>query len=304
MEVSVPARVLGLSLPEQGLRPYRVKLATPVPGSLIMADGNTLTVTHGLDLLTQAGTVIVPTWHLPGSGHQPDPQLLDALRAAHAGGALVAGLCLGAFVLGAAGLLDGRHATTHWAFAKQLSEACPAATIDASALYFDDESVLTSAGSAAGIDACLHLVRRFRGAQVANQVARALVVAPHRPGGQAQFISTPVPTTAGRDPITNAMSWLLANLDQPVAFDHLALEVGISRRTLFRGFHDRTGSSPLQWLIAQRVLRAQELLETTTASVDQIARLVGFATAVSLRPHFRRIVGVSPRDYRKVFAVV
>jgi transcriptional regulator GlxA family with amidase domain len=302
LEMSVPSRILGFDLRHLNVPRFDVRMASVRPGPLATAEGVTMDTGHGLDVLAQAGTVIVPTWYLPGAAVEPPTALLDGLRAAHRAGATVVGLCLGAFVLGAAGLLDGHRATTHWAFAADLATACPAARIDPAALYLDEETILTSAGSAAGIDACLHLLRRRRGAAAANMVARALVVAPHRLGGQAQFIPAPMPPDPSSHPIAEAMTHLLTHLDQPLDVDDLARRSHLSRRTFYRQFLQHTASTPLQWLITQRVLHAQHLLETTTLTIDDIARLVGFSTAVALRPHFRRLVGISPQTYRTTFS--
>lgn len=302
LEMSVPARVLGFDLRHLDVPRFHVQMAAVQPGPFTTAEGVTMDTGHGLEALARASTVVVPTWYFPEAAGQPPAELLAGLRAAHSAGATVVGLCLGAFVLGAAGLLDDRRATTHWAFAADLAAACPAARVDAAALYIDEGAVLTSAGSAAGIDACLHLLRCRRGAAAANAVARALVVAPHRLGGQAQFIPAPMPPDPGSHPIAEAMTHLLAHLDEPLDIADLARRSHLSRRTFHRQFLQHTSSTPQKWLIAQRVLHAQHLLETTTLTVDDIARLVGFSTAVALRPHFRRLVGVAPQAYRKSFS--
>jgi transcriptional regulator GlxA family with amidase domain len=245
---------------------------------------------------------VVPSWRPPG-GARPPARLLDALRAAHARGATVAGLCLGAFVLADAGLLDGRRATTHWHHAAELRAGYPAVNVDDGVLYVDEGDVLTSAGSAAGIDACLHLVRRQHGAAAANAVARSMVVAPHRAGGQAQYVEHPVPAPATGDPLDAVLAHALGHLDDPtIDVDAMAALANMSRRTFDRRFRDRTGSSPLSWLITQRVLHAERLLESSALGVDEVARRVGFTDGVALRPHFRRIVGVAPQTYRKTFA--
>jgi transcriptional regulator GlxA family with amidase domain len=214
----------------------------------------------------------------------------------------VVGLCMGAFVLAEAGLLDGRRATTHWRYLAEFADRHPGVTLVPDALYVDEGSVVTSAGSAAGLDACLHLLRREHGPEAANAVARALVVAPHRAGGQAQFVERPVPPAPGGDPINQAIRYALEHLDdQGLDVTRLAAAVCLSRRSFDRRFRYATGCSPLQWLLTQRVLRAQQVLTSTDLDIDAVARASGFSDAVALRPHFRRVVGVAPRAYRASF---
>jgi AraC family transcriptional activator FtrA len=252
---------------------------------------------HGLDALADAHTVIVPSI---ADIEAPPAALVDAVRAAHAAGARVASLCTGAFVLAAAGLLDGRRATTHWAHTDRLQERHPAVRVDPDVLYLDEGDVLTSAGKAAGMDLCLHLVRADHGTAVANALARTLVVPPHRPGGQAQFI--PAPVTHGRDHVLGALlPWALARLDRPLSVTDLARQAGMSARNLARHFHAVTGTSPLRWLLTQRVRHAQELLETTDLSVEQIATRTGMGTSTTLRRHFTQHLGVPPDSYRRTF---
>jgi AraC family transcriptional regulator, transcriptional activator FtrA len=255
-------------------------------------------IRHGLDALAEADTVLVPSCR---DVAEPPPQaLVDAVRAAHRGGARVASLCTGAFVLAEAGLLDGRRATTHWAHSTLLRERYPAVCVDANVLYVDEGDVLTSAGKAAGMDLCLHLVRADHGAAVANALARSLVVPPHRPGGQAQFI--PAAVTHGRNsPLAGLMAWALERLDQPLTVRDLAREAGMSSRNLARHFNMAAGTSPLRWLLIQRVRRAQELLETSDLSVEQVASRTGMGTATTLRRHFSHHLGVPPETYRRTF---
>jgi AraC family transcriptional regulator, transcriptional activator FtrA len=242
---------------------------------------------HGLDALADAGTVIVPSCR--DVAEPPAPALVDAVRAAHRNGARVASLCTGAFVLAAAGLLDGRRATTHWAHADALRDRYPAVRVDPGVLYIDEGDVLTSAGKAAGMDLCLHLVRTDHGTAVANALARTLVVPPHRPGGQAQFIPA------------GLMTWALDRLDQPLTVRDLAREAGMSPRNLARHFHAVAGTGPLRWLLTQRVRRAQELLELSDLSIEQIAARTGMGTATTLRRHFSQQLGVPPETYRRTF---
>ncbi|WBB63079.1 helix-turn-helix domain-containing protein [Streptomyces sp. WMMC500] len=256
---------------------------------------------HGLDRLRDAGTVIVPGW--ADVDAEPPADLIDAVRAAHAAGARIASLCTGAFVLAAAGLLDGRRATTHWAHTGVLAARYPEVDVDPDVLYVDNGSVLTSAGKAAALDLCLHLVRRDRGSAVANAVARRLVVPPHRDGGQAQFVAAPVPAVADR-PLAALLGWVMERLDQPLTVADLARQARMSSRNLARHFRAATGATPWQWLLAQRIRRAQELLETTDSSVEAIAEATGMGTATTLRRHFHRTVGVPPAAYRRTFRAV
>ncbi|MFF8974751.1 helix-turn-helix domain-containing protein [Streptomyces sp. NPDC014995] len=253
---------------------------------------------HGLDRLQHADTVIVPAW--ADVDEDPPADLVDAVRAAHEAGARVASLCTGAFVLAAAGLLDGKRATTHWAHTGALAARRPEVEVDPDVLYVDNGSVLTSAGKAAALDLCLHLVRLDHGSSIANAVARRLVVPPHRAGGQAQFVAAPVPARDDH-PLAALFPWVVERLDHPLTVEDLARQARISSRTLGRHFRAATGTTPLQWLLTQRIRRAQELLETTDDSVDSIAAATGMGTATTLRRHFNRTVGVPPDTYRRTF---
>ncbi|MDN3358886.1 helix-turn-helix domain-containing protein [Actinomadura sp. DC4] len=252
----------------------------------------------GLDALVSAGTVIVPACR--DVDERPSADLVDAVRAAHEAGARVVSICTGAFVLAAAGLLDGRRATTHWLYADRLAARHPRVHVDPDVLYVDEGDVLTAAGKAAGLDLCLHLVRLDHGAAVANDLARRLVVPPHRSGGQAQFI--PAPVAGPRDhPLADLIPWALARLDRPLTVEDLAREANMSSRNLGRHFNAVTGTTPLQWLLTQRLRRAQELLETTDDSVELVAARTGMGTAATLRRHFNRALGVPPDAYRRTF---
>jgi transcriptional regulator GlxA family with amidase domain len=253
---------------------------------------------RGLDRLAHADTVVVPA--LADIDEDPPADLVEAVRAAHASGARVVSLCTGAFVLAAAGLLDGLSATTHWAHTEELAARYPRVRVDPDVLYVDNGSVLTSAGKAAAMDLCLHLVRRDHGSVIANVVARRLVVPPHRPGGQAQFVTTPVPARDGH-PLAELLPWVMRRLDQPLTVEDLARQANMSSRHLGRHFRSVTGTTPLQWLLTQRIRRAQELLESTDDSVDTIAYATGMGTATTLRRHFHRAVGVPPDTYRRTF---
>jgi transcriptional regulator GlxA family with amidase domain len=227
-------------------------------------------------------------------------ELVEAVRTAYEAGARIASLCTGAFVLGAAGLLDGRRATTHWAHTDELSARHPEALVDPDVLYTDNGNVLTAAGKAAAVDLCLHLVNLDHGAAVANTVARRLVVPPHRAGGQAQFVTTPI-QVSGDHQLSRLLAWTQERLDQPLTVTDLAKQASTSPRHLGRQFKAVTGQAPLQWLLTQRVRRAQELLESTDESVEAVATATGMGTATTLRRQFKRIVGVPPDTYRRSF---
>ncbi|MFB6849033.1 helix-turn-helix domain-containing protein [Streptomyces sp. NPDC056373] len=252
----------------------------------------------GLDGLRQADTVIVPGW--ADLDEEPPAQLVDAVREAHEAGARVASLCTGAFVLAAAGLLDGLRATTHWAHTEVLAARHPRVAVDPDVLYVDNGSVLTSAGKAAALDLCLHLVRLDLGSSVANAVARRLVVPPHRAGGQAQFVTAPVPEQDDH-PLAALFPWIIERLGRPLTVEDLARQAGMSSRHLGRHFRAVTGTTPLQWLLTQRIRHAQELLEKTDDGVETIAAATGMGTATTLRRHFNRTVGVPPDAYRRTF---
>jgi AraC family transcriptional activator FtrA len=261
-------------------------------------NGFDVLVPHGLEALERAETVIVP-----GIGDRAwpiAPEPVEALRAAAARGARVASICTGAFVLAAAGLLDGRRATTHWRYAELLASGFPAVIVVPDVLYVDEGDVLTSAGVAAGIDLCLHIVRCDHGAEAANAIARRMVVAAHREGGQAQFVERPLPAAAG-DGLAATRAWIQERLAEPLSIDAMARHAGYSARTFARRFRAETGTTPLQWLIGLRVTEARRLLEATDASVEEVASRAGFGGAVALRQHFARLVGTSPTAYRRAF---
>jgi transcriptional regulator GlxA family with amidase domain len=299
-ETSVPISVFGADRSDMDVPRFDVRAVAAEPGSLTTSAGIQLVPPYGLDALRTAATVIVPSWRAPAE--RPPEPVLAALRAARADGATVVGLCLGAFVLAAAGLLDGRRAATHWMFAPALAAAYPDVCVDASVLFVDEGDIITSAGTAAGIDACLYLVRREFGAQIANTIARRMVVPPQRSGGQAQYIERPLPAPETDDPMSDVLSYAIRHLDDPdLGVDALAARALMSRRSFDRRFRELTGSSPLQWLLTQRIMHAQRLLETTDLNIDAVARQAGFTGGVALRPHFRRVVGVAPQTYRDTF---
>ena len=243
--------------------------------------------------------MVVPAWR--NVEETPPAALLGALRRSYRRGVRIVSLCSGAFVLAAAGLLDGRQATTHWMYADAFAKRFPAIEVDPAVLYVDEGQILTSAGTAAGIDLCLYLVRQDYGAEVANVFARRMVVPPHRDGGQAQYVQAPVAPGPSEGPLTETLEWACANLDEPLTVGRMAAHARMSTRTFARRFREVTGTTPLKWLLNQRILAAQRQLETSGVPVEWIAQDCGFGTSATLRLHFRRRVGVSPTDYRKTF---
>ncbi|AQS71489.1 helix-turn-helix domain-containing protein [Streptomyces pactum] len=294
-ELSLACEVFGTGLAGVARPWYRLSVCGP---SAVRVGRFSLEPDHGLDRLPCADTVIVPGW--ADIDQDPPAELIEAVREAHVAGARVASLCTGAFVLAAAGLLDGKRATTHWAHTGELARRHPRVAVDPDVLYVDNGSVLTSAGKAAAMDLCLHLVRLDHGASVANRLARRLVVPPHRAGGQAQFVATPVPAPDNH-PLAGLFPWVLQRLDHPLTVEDLARQARMSSRNLGRHFRSATGTTPLQWLLTQRIRHAQELLETTDDTVDRIAAATGMGTATTLRRHFHRTVGVPPDTYRRTF---
>ncbi|MEU8513622.1 helix-turn-helix domain-containing protein [Kitasatospora sp. NPDC048722] len=297
-ELGVACEVFGLDRTADGLPGYDFALAGARPGPHRTHAGFSMDVPHGPERLVGADLVIVTA-----SAIRPryPEALLEALRATVAGGGRVLSICSGAFVLGEAGLLDDRCATTHWRHTEELAERFPRTRVEPDVLYVDDDPVITSAGTAAGIDACLHLVRRLQGAEVARAIARRMVVAPHREGGQAQFVNRPLPEGDG-DSLAPLLDWMRHHLDRESTVEQLAARVHMSPRTFARRFQQETGTTPHRWLTGQRVLLAQRLLESTTESVDAIAARCGFGNAAALRHHFGRRLGTTPLAYRRCFA--
>ncbi|GAA1137194.1 transcriptional regulator GlxA family with amidase domain [Kitasatospora gansuensis] len=282
-----------------GCPTFELRVCGP-PGSRVRFGGGLERVPDaGLDALLTCDLVVVPGVQEP-TVRAPE-EVLDALRAVHAAGIPIASLCAGAFLLADAGLLDGRRATTHWYLAADLAHRHPAVQVDPEVLFTGDGQVWTSAGVAAGIDLCLHLVRAAHGQQAAAAIARAMVTAPFRSGGQAQFIPTPVPDATADDPLSGVRAAVLGALEHPWTVGELARLATMSERSFARRFTETTGVPPLRWLSEQRVLAAQRLLEETDLPVDEIAVRCGFGSAVSLRPAFTRRVGVAPRDYRRTW---
>lgn len=297
-EFGIVAEVFSLKRPEMGDDWYRFVTCSEHPGPLSTNSGLRVEAERDLDALAEAGTIVIPGWRSDGS--IPSPALREALLAARGRGARFVTICSGAFLLASIGLLDGRRATTHWRYAERLRAAYPGVEVDADVLYVDDGDVLTSAGSAAGIDLLLHLVRKDFGPEVANSVARRMVVAPHRSGGQAQFVERPVPRHQGSQMATvldavkqrPARAWAIADMARMAA---------MSERTFVRRFRDATGLSPGAWVIEQRVAVACELLETTDLPVEAIAMHTGMGSAANLRLNFRGNLGISPTTYRDRF---
>ncbi len=297
--LTVPCVVFGEDRRGIGMPRFEVLVCGVERRRLGTAAGFGIEAPHGLEALPRAATVIVPSWR--DTGERPPPKLLAALREAHRRGARVVGLCLGAFVLAEAGLLDGRRATTHWAWADAFAARFPQVALQADALYVDEGDVLTSAGTAAAIDCCLHMVREQLGAEVANRLARRLVVAPHRRGGQAQFIEQPVPADAGGDRLARTLDWASRRVAQALTLDQLARHAAMSPRTFTRRFRAATGTTFKQWLIDQRLALARRLLEQTAWPVERVAADAGFGTALSMRLHFGAHLGTSPSAYRRSF---
>jgi AraC family transcriptional regulator, transcriptional activator FtrA len=301
-ELAIACEVFGLDRPELGVAWYDFVVAgdLPTPQPVTMTGGMAVVPSAGIEMLDRADTVVVPNGDPDGPGCSP--MLAEALRQAHHRGARVLSYCSGAFALAEAGLLADRRATTHWLYADRLRSQHPTIDLRPDVLYIDEGDVITSAGTSAGIDASLHLVRKDHGAEIANMVARRMVVPPHRDGGQAQFIATPVPEDAcSNETLAAVLDWMLANLDQPLAVDDMAARAMMSPRSFARRFLADVGETPLQWLIRQRVHRAQALLETTDLSLDRVAGECGFGSAATLRVHFQRVANTSPSSYRRTF---
>jgi transcriptional regulator GlxA family with amidase domain len=297
--LAAPCLVFGEDRRELGVPAFELQVCAAEPGPLRTTAGFTISTGRGLRALRAAEVVIVPSWR--DVSEPPPAALLAALRTAHGRGATIVGLCLGAFVLAAAGLLDGGRATTHWAWAPAFRERFPGVALDPSVLYVDAGRVVTSAGTAASLDCCLHLLRRWCGAEIANRVARRLVMAPHRRGGQAQFIERPLPETPRDTRLQDLLAWMQDHLDAPLGLDALAARVAMSRRNFTRQFQKVTGTTVLKWITHQRVARASRLLETTDRPVEAVAADAGFGSALSLRQHFAATHGVSPLAYRRQF---
>ena len=300
-ELSVACEVFGLDRREIVDPWYRfmVCAAGDTPVQTKGTSGMTIDTPFGLADVEAADTVVVPMWSVDV---EPPADLVDVLWAAHARGARILSFCSGAFLLARVGLLDGRRATTHWMYADELARRFPAVQVEPDVLYVVDGQVMTSAGTAAAIDLCLHLVRLDHGADAANALARRMVVPPHRDGGQAQYVQAPVPVRADEhDPFRDTLDWAIQHLDEPLTVEVLARRAAMSPRTFARRFVGATGTTPLQWLLRQRVLLAQRLLETIDDPIERVADRCGFGTAAGMRVHFQRQVGTNPTAYRRAF---
>jgi transcriptional regulator GlxA family with amidase domain len=277
---------------------YELQLCAVQDGPVRTAEGLLFDGPFGLDELSQADTVIIAG--CADRQREVPEALLQALRTAYDRGARIASICTGAYILAAAGLLDGRTVTTHWMHAGELTRRWPAVRVEPNVLYTDDGQILTSAGASAGLDLCLHIVRQDHGTRVANTLARRLVIPPHREGGQAQYIDQPVPVDSSPN-LGPTMDWARAHLELPLTVEDLAHRALMSPRTFARRFREATGTTPLQWLCAQRVRRAQDLLENTEDTIEHIASICGFGSAQRLRTHFARVNHVTPHDFRRTF---
>jgi AraC family transcriptional activator FtrA len=295
-ELGIVVEIFGLPRPEFS-EWYSFKVCGLQRGALKATGGLKIVPQEGIDGLAKAGTIIIPGWR---TDEQPPEHLVQTLIRAHALGARLVSICSGVFVVAATGLLNGRRATTHWLYTAKLAQKYPRIRVEPDVLYVDEGDILTSAGSAAGIDLCLHIVRRDFGARIANRVARRLVVYPHREGGQAQFIERAV---GNEDSpwFSELLEWAQRHIEEELPVERLAAQAGMSKRTLARHFTEATGTSPADWIISLRVSRAKELLETTSRTIEEIATDSGFGSAPTLRHHFRERVKISPLAYRSHF---
>lgn len=294
---SVPCTIFGSILPDQKL--YNLLICAQAPGPVRSTMGLTLTAEHGLEALEKADTIVIPFW--PHPEEKPAQALLDALIKARDRGTSIVGLCLGTYVLAYAGLLAHRRASTHWEYEQDFCQRFPDVRLDTNALYVNDAGLITSAGTAAGLDCCLYIVRERYGSAIANRIARRMVVPPHREGGQAQFIDRPLPLSTKDVRINTLLAFLRKNLQQPHSLDALAKRVMMSRRTFTRQFNQATGMSVGEWLETERLQRAQELLESANQSIESVAQAVGFQSPISFRQRFKARYRISPSDWRRAF---
>jgi AraC family transcriptional activator FtrA len=296
-ELACAAQVFGIERPELPTR-YAFGVCAEHPGPVATRAGYDMLVTDGLDALDRADTVVVPGW-LP-TEEPPSPAVVRALRRAHSRGTRMVSICSGAFALAYAGLLDGRQATTHWALADKLATRFPHIRVDPNVLYVDHGDVATSAGAGAGIDLCMHLARSDQGARYAAHIARTMVMPPHREGGQLQYSAPPHPEQIDGT-LAPLLEWITERLGEPVTVESLAAHAGVSARTLTRRFADQLGTSPGQWLLAQRITTARDLLESSDLPLDAIARRVGLSSVTNLRRRFLNALGTTPGAYRRAF---
>ena len=302
-ETSVAIEVWGNDRTEMGVPFSEVRLCSNEGPTLRVETGFDLVLDHDLTTLDWADTIVLPNGGRPSPLIEYEPAVMDALRAAHARGARIISFCSGAFPLAATGLLDGRSATTHWLYMAQFTARNPAVEIEPDVLYTGGDGLYTAAGTASAIDLCLHLVREDWGAEVANTIARRMVVPPHRDGGQAQYVEQPIPhSTDVEGDLRAVLEWVEGNLARHLTIDELARRAAMTPRTFARRFKAATGTTPLQWILHQRVVAAQSALETTTATIDDIAATCGFGSAAALRQHFTKLVGSTPSNYRSAFA--
>jgi AraC family transcriptional activator FtrA len=298
-ELAVATEVFGLDRPELGVQWYQTFVCAVEPRPILTRSGFSIFTSYDLTQMREANTIIVPST-TPGNITVPD-QLRDSLRDAYQRGTRIVSFCTGAFVLAAAGLLDGRRAATHWLWSSQLAQQYPRIRVDPSVLYVDEGQILTSAGTAASIDLALHIVRKDYGAEIASAVARRMVVPPFREGGQAQYIQSSIPDLGDLSSFSEILQWMKTHLHEDLPIERLASEMKMSQRTFARHFRKATGTTPHQWLLQQRIVQAQRLLETTDESIERIASLCGFSSAAMLRIHFHHCVQISPQAYRHSF---
>lgn len=296
--LSIPFTVFGEQRADIAMPAYEVSLFAARPGVIRTSMGLQTQVGNGLDHCRCADIVIIPSWH--NVDEPVPPALAQAVADAHARGALIVGLCLGAFVVAAAGLLDGRTATTHWRWAEQFARHYPQVTLDPRVLYIDHGDVVTSAGTAASLDCCLHVLRREAGAELANRLAKRLVTPPHRQGSQAQFVEPPA-DPAGKHRLAKTLEWARERLHDDITIDVLARHAAMSRRSFTRHFHKLTGMTVVQWLTGARLFHAQRLLETTDLSIELVAQRAGFGSATSFRLAFLQALNTTPSRYRREF---
>jgi AraC family transcriptional activator FtrA len=298
-ELGILCQVFGLDRSDDGLPTYDFAVCGPRPGLVPSTSGFAVEVSHGLERVAEADVVAVPAW--PDLDAPLDPGIAAALRAAHKRGAMLLAVCTGAFALAGAGLLDGRRATTHWQFSDLLARRFPRVRIERDVLYVTDGSIMTSAGAAAGIDACLHMVRQMHGSATANALARRMVVPAHRDGGQAQYVDMPLPEAPATNSLADVLDWAVTRLDHPLTVDTLAEHARMSSRSFARHFRATTGTTPHRWLLEQRLQRAELLLENTDLTVDVVAQRCGFGSADTLRHHFAARRGTTPSAHRRAF---